>query len=523
MALQLFRAKGGFSDGLTSTLSGAGVPGGDASFQDAAGIGSTYRDTVSGALFQKNVAGAGTANWVKQANVTDLAGLSAVQSWREPALVRDAVNTSTANSITEMNTADTLDGITIAAGDRVLLSEIAAGAGPNIYIVGGSAGAWTLTEDDNNESAGDTTQILSGTSSNQIWFFNGAAWAHIGSQSSSEDSFLRSFIGKGAAGAEMPAYANANYVAQADSLATAIGKLDAQVALNATAGTGNSSGLSALQVEVDATQSGAGLAAGGAYNADAAATYISTATSIHNATQLLDAHVALNASGLAQEILDRQAASAGLLTELDVIEAGTGLAADGTYITVAGSNYIDTSTTVVDAVSLLDAAIGSVQTSLTTETTNRTNADTALDNKIGTQAYSSVNYVAAGSSSTAAISALDAAIADTVAKSTSTGITSGIVDSVSVDTAEVVKWIVTVQDTGTNDKYSAEILAMHNGSAAADATLVDFSEAFELEIGAEISGLAIDVVLSGAGVAQTMQLSVSSASTVNVKVTRLYV
>ena len=43
----------------------------------------------------------------------------------------------------------------------------------------------------------------------------------------------------------------------------------------------------------------------------------------------------------------------------DVIEAGVGLAAAGTYVTPVGTNYIDASTDVMDALDLLDDAIGS--------------------------------------------------------------------------------------------------------------------------------------------------------------------
>ena len=42
----------------------------------------------------------------------------------------------------------------------------------------------------------------------------------------------------------------------------------------------------------------------------------------------------------------------------DVIEAGVGLAAAGTYVTPVGTNYIDTSTDVMSALNLLDDAIG---------------------------------------------------------------------------------------------------------------------------------------------------------------------
>lgn len=48
---------------------------------------------------------------------------------------------------------------------------------------------------------------------------------------------------------------------------------------------------------------------------------------------------------------------APLQSEIDEIELGTGLNIDGTYIVPNGTNYIDTSTSIANAVSLLDAAI----------------------------------------------------------------------------------------------------------------------------------------------------------------------
>jgi hypothetical protein len=56
----------------------------------------------------------------------------------------------------------------------------------------------------------------------------------------------------------------------------------------------------------------------------------------------------------------------GLQTEADAIETASGLASDGTYITVAGSNYIDSSTSLTNADILLDTQVGINETDIAT-------------------------------------------------------------------------------------------------------------------------------------------------------------
>jgi hypothetical protein len=62
-------------------------------------------------------------------------------------------------------------------------------------------------------------------------------------------------------------------------------------------------------------------------------------------------------------------------TELDNVEAAVGLNTDGTFQPPLNTTYLDSATTVMDAAVKLDTA-------LTTETTNRTNADAALQTSI---------------------------------------------------------------------------------------------------------------------------------------------
>lgn len=65
---------------------------------------------------------------------------------------------------------------------------------------------------------------------------------------------------------------------------------------------------SAIQTELDTTQTGAGLNTDGTYTAPVGSNYLGSAASLKNADQLLDAEIKTVADDLAQEILDREAA-----------------------------------------------------------------------------------------------------------------------------------------------------------------------------------------------------------------------
>jgi len=71
-------------------------------------------------------------------------------------------------------------------------------------------------------------------------------------------------------------------------------------------------GDSALQTEIDSTQSGAGLNNDGSYTAPGVTNYLASATSLKNADELLDDQIKTVADDLAQEVIDRQAAIAAI-------------------------------------------------------------------------------------------------------------------------------------------------------------------------------------------------------------------
>jgi hypothetical protein len=150
--------------------------------------------------------------------------------------------------------------------------------------------------------------------------------------------------------------------------------------------------LSGLHTELDNTQVGAGLGTGGSYTADGTADYISAATSLKNADSLLDDQLKTVTDGLASEVSNRTSAVSALQTELDATQVGAGLGTGGAW-TPPASNYLAGSTSIKTGMSQLDTAIKANEDDIAAETsaralavsnevTARSNADTALQTEI---------------------------------------------------------------------------------------------------------------------------------------------
>lgn len=227
MAEKLFEVSLGYSDGKIVYLSGSGAPAGD--LIDAAGKGSYFTDTDSGAQYKKVAAGAGSDKWKVLPTKDYVDNLVAGISWREPVKAADFTFTTVADALTALNGSDQLDGYTVSAGVRVLLAGLT--EDPNVYVVGGGTGAWTLTSDPQNTvTKGDTVYVEDGVVNvGSTWNYNGTAWVLIDQATVNELGFIRNFIGKDAKGSEMPTYSSVNVVADSDSLETAIGKVDAEI------------------------------------------------------------------------------------------------------------------------------------------------------------------------------------------------------------------------------------------------------------------------------------------------------
>lgn len=228
MALDFFRIERGLElDESAQFLTGTGAPGasGDTS---TAPRGSYFTDTATGHLYLKTAVGTGTDKWSRMAT-EDYVGTVASSglSWREPSDVRDSTSTDVATIKADLDADDEIQGVPVYVGMRILGSNVT--GNKNIFVVGGVSGDWTLTEDLNPETAGDTTYIVDGTYAGRTFQYDSTGeWIWILGDNSSELGYIRAFIGKNAAGNELPDYSSTNIIADTDSLETAAGKLDAE-------------------------------------------------------------------------------------------------------------------------------------------------------------------------------------------------------------------------------------------------------------------------------------------------------
>lgn len=147
--------------------------------------------------------------------------------------------------------------------------------------------------------------------------------------------------------------------------------------------------ITALQGEVDAVEAGL---AQELLDRAAAITALQTSLNDAIAQEVVDRNAAIAvaaqnaADAVATETAARLAGDTaastrmdGIQSELNTTQAGAGLATDGTYIALTGSNYLDAATSLAQAQTLLDSA-------LKTEETARIATDAALQSAINNEA-----------------------------------------------------------------------------------------------------------------------------------------
>jgi len=250
---------------------------------------------------------------------------------------------------------------------NIVLNDNGSGEIRQVYIerldtTAETTAAGTLT-------SANTGRLIFNTTTKQYKYWNGTAFISLASGSDSSaiqaevdaiEASLGNFINTdGSFTATALDALMAVDLSSAVSLADVLVKLD-QAITNIDV----SSQIAPIKTEIDAIEAGAGLASDGSYVADATTTYLKTASSLKDADKKLDTALKalsdLEASDKAAtdaSIATLTSGQASLQTEVDAIEAGAGLAADGTYAAPVGANYIAAATSLKDADVKLDSAI----------------------------------------------------------------------------------------------------------------------------------------------------------------------
>lgn len=315
MSVQFFEIARGMELNGAQWINGTGVPGTGSTDSTIVGVGSIYQDLATGDTYNKIMDGAGTDKWSLQASTAYVTSMVSGASWREPA---DLYITTSYASLAEADVAiaaGTLQGTPITTGSRLLFTSIA-GQESNIFIVAGTVGVdATLVLDANPVTQSDTLYVNFGDLAGQQLTYNGSIWVKSDKTSLDELGFIRAFIGKGTSGSVPTAYTSTNFVVDGDNLSTAVGKLDSELGTNVVNGT-----------------------------------YISAASKINANIQALDTALkSLSDASNTNELV--------LLAEIDSIEAAIGLSTTGTFTQLSGSNYMADATTVISALTALDAQV----------------------------------------------------------------------------------------------------------------------------------------------------------------------
>ena len=216
-------------------LQGSGAPGADSGIQDAAPIGSLYLRTDAVAnnlqLYVKVASTNSASDWKAQTTKEYVDAVVQGLSWREPVVANDTALYADASAFPVSGTVDT---VVLADLDRVLFSNVTLAGDNNVFVWHSGTSTWT--EDTNAESAGDALLVTNGTKADQQWVYSGvtSGWVQLTNATSlAELAYIRTFIGKSAAGSITPTYSSTEVVTPGTSLQTAVGALDAAI------GTGN--------------------------------------------------------------------------------------------------------------------------------------------------------------------------------------------------------------------------------------------------------------------------------------------
>ncbi len=457
MARRLFTVEQGIQivaengDAGPSILRGSGLPGGDTDEQDDAIVGSLYMNEGAGGGFFKKIADANaTGDWEEVGNVS----LDAL-SWRNETVRAATGDVLSAGVVDPTGFSDldgSLDGTDFAVGE---------------YLIGTAGGTPVLFE----------VTVVTGASSITI--------AAAGQAIAQNDTFVvQSYLPDSPAAQEAQAiihYDGTNLIKLSDfnwSLADGI---------NLTAGYAAANGTVAPSDTVQKAIS----------NLDG--------NQIDLITLSGEAQGAVDHGTFTGSIIDDNEDTHGALQDLeDSLEnvvTLSGVALDATDLGTFSGSIIEDNRDIKEAFQDLEDSTGNLVT-LSGEALD------AVDHGTFTGATIPDN-----SDTHAALQALETSLESAQTTGKVTGITTLVtIDSVLVDNFHEIEWeIVSWEEATPANKKFEKLGALHNGTAAADASASDIDVFAKKRIGSNFNSV-YSVDFDGVGVAQTMRLRASSSS-----------
>lgn len=223
--------------------------------------------------------------------------------------------------------------------------------------------------------------------------------------------------------------------------------------------------ITTLQTELDLSQTSSGLDNSGNYIADSSAHYISSAVSLHNATQQLDAQVKGTSDKIDLEVVKVNDAITTVSDELNTTQVGAGLSTNGNYETPVTANYLTASTSLHDATIELDKQLKGVADTVAQEITDRESADNAIKLGAGLLAngnmpdVSAAKYIASATNMFDAVTSLDQSLNQNITR-------------VNTDISSVVTQLNAQKHAFQSDQPNLEHRIQHNlGAAMVDVTV----------------------------------------------------
>jgi hypothetical protein len=324
-------------------------------------------------------------------------------SWKQNVELTTTGNISLVDTI-----AQTIDGVLVADGDRVLVKNQSIASENGIYVFTAGVGFARATDaDEPTELSGAAVLVRVGTDfSNTSWTCPLDSTALVGTDPIT-------FVQHNGASGIVPGIGMSKTGNQLDiNLGAGIGQLPSdEVGIDVrpsgalfltTDGTSDStdttaqlairtdgsslitsaSGIKVADAGIDSAQLAAGVAGAGLTGGAGAALAVNVGAGIliSGDQVILDGSVV--DAKVATETTRAQGVETSLQGEVDATQVGAGLASNGDYAANVGANYISTAVSLKDADNKLDTAIKVNADAITAESSARTSADSTLNTAI---------------------------------------------------------------------------------------------------------------------------------------------